>query len=78
ELSRPEHFEAAAQGLRAETIEQTVTCATDAAPVIEAIDRFVGAGCDTVYLHQIGPDQERLAAMVKGELLAHYGQRTDR
>ncbi len=36
--------------------------------VIEAIDRYVGAGFDTVYLHQIGPDQGRLHDLLEHEL----------
>ncbi|WP_116995428.1 TIGR03557 family F420-dependent LLM class oxidoreductase [Desertimonas flava] len=72
ELARPEHIEAAAQGLRPEAIERTVVCATGATPVVAAIDRFVAAGYDTVYLHQIGPDQARLAALAADELLPHF------
>jgi hypothetical protein len=48
-------------------------CATDAAPIVHAVDRFVGAGYGTIYLHQVGPDQRRLADLARGELLAHYG-----
>ncbi len=44
----------------------------DAEPIIGAIDRYVGAGFDTVYLHQIGPDQTRLADVARTELLPRY------
>jgi coenzyme F420-dependent glucose-6-phosphate dehydrogenase len=73
ELSRPAHFEAAADALGRERIADTLVCTTDAAPVGAAIDRFVGAGSDTVYVHQIGPDQARLASLGRSELLPHYG-----
>jgi coenzyme F420-dependent glucose-6-phosphate dehydrogenase len=72
ELARPEHFEAASDAVGCSTITDAVVCATDAAPVIAAIDRFVGAGYDTVYLHQVGPDQGRLADLSTTELLPHY------
>jgi G6PDH family F420-dependent oxidoreductase len=76
ELARPEHFEAATAQTRRDAIHDTVVCATDPAPVIAAIDRFVGAGCGTVYIHQIGPDQQRLADLCSRELLPHYASAT--
>lgn len=72
ELARPAHFEAAAQHLAPDTIDQTVVCATGPEPIIAAIDRFVAAGFDTIYLHQIGHDQARLADLARTDLLAHY------
>jgi len=75
ELARPEEFEAVADAIGPAGIDKAVLCATGAAPVIAAIDRFVGAGFDTVHLHQVGPDQARLAAMATGELFPHYAHR---
>jgi G6PDH family F420-dependent oxidoreductase len=74
ELARPQHFEAVARTATDETLAATVVCATNAKPIIAAIDRYAGAGFDTVYLHQIGPDQARLADLARSELLAHYGE----
>jgi G6PDH family F420-dependent oxidoreductase len=72
ELSRPRDFEAAARTAARDAVLSTVVCTADIEPVIEAIDRFVAAGFDTVYLHQIGPDQQRLADMASAELLPNY------
>jgi G6PDH family F420-dependent oxidoreductase len=72
ELARPHEFEAIAKGASRDAIHTTVVCAADTAPIVAAIDRFVGAGYDTVYLHQIGPDQKRLADAAATELLPHY------
>jgi alkanesulfonate monooxygenase SsuD/methylene tetrahydromethanopterin reductase-like flavin-dependent oxidoreductase (luciferase family) len=72
ELARPQHFEAIAEQASREAIHDTVVCATGAEPIVRAIDRLVGAGFDTVYLHQIGPDQQRLAELARTELLPHY------
>jgi coenzyme F420-dependent glucose-6-phosphate dehydrogenase len=72
ELARPRDFEAAARTATRDAIRATVVCATDAAPIVEAIDKFVGAGFDTVYLHQIGPDQQRLVDLASSDLLPHY------
>jgi len=72
ELAQPDEFEAVAEAIGPAGIDKAVLCTTDAVPVIAAIDRFVGAGFDTVYLHQVGPDQARLAALASNELFAHY------
>ena len=72
ELATPAEFDAVAKAVGPSRLADTVVCATGAAPVIEAIDRYVGAGFDTVYLHQIGPDQGRLHDLLEHELLDHY------
>jgi G6PDH family F420-dependent oxidoreductase len=72
ELARPEHFEAIAADVSDDRLQSAVVCAVDATPVIAAIDRFVGAGFDSVYLHQVGPDQSRLLDLARAELLPHY------
>ena len=76
ELSRPEEFEAIAVAVGRDRITDAVVCAVDAAPIVAAIDRFVGAGYDTVYLHQVGPDQDRLIRLAGEELLASVGARS--
>ena len=72
ELARPRDFEAAARTAARDAIRSTVVCTTGPAPIVEAIDKFVAAGFDTVYLHQIGPDQRRLSDLASSELLPHY------
>jgi G6PDH family F420-dependent oxidoreductase len=74
ELARPAHFESTAKAIGPSAIEGAITCAADAGPVVAAIDRLVGAGFDTVLLHQIGPDQERLMRMCETELMPHYAR----
>jgi hypothetical protein len=69
---RPEDFEAVALTTQREAIHDTVVCTTDAEPIVNAIDRFVGAGFDTIYLHQVGPDQQRLTDLARTDLLPHY------
>jgi len=55
-----------------DVVPSEIVCATGSEPVVVAIDRFVGAGFGVVYLHQIGPDQQRLVDMSERELLPHY------
>lgn len=73
ELARPSDFEAVAASVAPAAITDAVVCADGADAIVSAIDRFVGAGHDTVYLHQIGPDQRRLVDLARAELLPHYG-----
>ena len=72
ELATPSEFSDVASAIGPTTIGDAIVCATDAGPLIAAIDRFAGAGYDTVYLHQVGPDQARLFDMLVDELLPHY------
>jgi G6PDH family F420-dependent oxidoreductase len=72
ELAQPDDFEAIAEAVGPRSIGDTVVCTTCADPIVAEIDRFVGAGFDTVYLHQVGPDQGRLRAMIEHELAPHY------
>jgi alkanesulfonate monooxygenase SsuD/methylene tetrahydromethanopterin reductase-like flavin-dependent oxidoreductase (luciferase family) len=76
ELAKPEDFEHLAEAVGRSTISDVVVCTTEPAPVIAAIDRFVSAGFDTIYLHQVGPDQQRLVDMASNELLPHYREAT--
>jgi G6PDH family F420-dependent oxidoreductase len=74
ELARPQDFEAVAAAASADAIRDAVVCTDSADAIVAAVDRFVGAGYDTVYLHQIGPDQDRLRELVRSELLPHYAR----
>ena len=74
ELARPSHFEEVAAGAAKDAIGVRVVCTDGAQPIVEAIERFVGAGYDTVYIHQIGPDQGRLVDLARSELLPHFGR----
>ena len=72
ELARPRDFEAVARSAARDAVRDTVVCACDSEPIVAAIDRYVAAGYDTIYLHQVGPDQQRLADAAASELLPHY------
>jgi G6PDH family F420-dependent oxidoreductase len=58
ELPQPAHFEQAAEMLSEDDMAEIVACGPDPERFEEMIQRFVDAGCDHVYLHQIGPDQD--------------------
>jgi G6PDH family F420-dependent oxidoreductase len=58
ELPLPAHFEEATELVGEEEIAESVVCGPDPARHVEAIEEYVEAGYDHVYLHQVGPDQE--------------------
>ena len=51
------HFEQAAQLVSEDDATKSVPCGPDVEPVIESVRKFVDAGYDHLYFHQIGPDQ---------------------
>ena len=58
ELARPHDFEAAVAEVTEEQVARQVVCGPAPEAHLAAIARFVGAGYDHVYVHQVGPDQE--------------------
>ncbi len=57
ELKTPGLIEAACKGLRIEQIVEHISCGPDPKIHARAIGKFIDAGYDQIYLHQIGPDQ---------------------
>jgi G6PDH family F420-dependent oxidoreductase len=74
ELPLPSHFEAAAGMVTEDDVAKTVVCGPHAERHAEAIDAFVDAGYDHVYVHQIGPDQEGFLRFAERELLPRYAK----
>jgi len=72
ELAWPEHFAAAVEDVDDDALRRSVVCCTDAEPLFHAAAAFGGAGFTHLALHQIGPDQERLFAMARDELLPAF------
>ena len=72
ELPQPAHFEQAAELLSEDDIAQIAACGPDPERHVEMIQRFVDAGCDHVYLHQIGPDQDGFFDFYEREVLPRF------
>ena len=72
ELAKPQDFESIAEAVGPGGLADIVVSATDAEPVVDAINRFVAAGFDTVYIHQVGRDQQRLADLAVSDLHSQY------
>ena len=68
-LPQPAHFEQAAQLVTEEQVAESIACGPDLALHLDFIRRFVAAGYDHVFLHQVGPDQEGFLRFCERELL---------
>ena len=58
ELPLPAHFEQAAALVSENDAVATVACGPDPETHIESIRKFIDAGYDHIWIHQIGPDQD--------------------
>jgi len=72
ELPTPAHFEQAAQMVTEDDVAQSVICGPDVQRYLDAIQEFVDAGFDHVYIHQIGPDQQGFIEFAKRHILPEF------
>jgi G6PDH family F420-dependent oxidoreductase len=52
------HFEQVAQLVREDDATKSVPCGPDIGPILESVHKYIDAGYDHLYFHQIGPDQD--------------------
>jgi coenzyme F420-dependent glucose-6-phosphate dehydrogenase len=69
ELRLPTHFEQATADVTEEQVAEEIVCGPDPQRHIEAICKFLEAGFDDVYVHQVGPDQEGFFRFYEREVL---------
>jgi coenzyme F420-dependent glucose-6-phosphate dehydrogenase len=76
ELPLPRHFEQLTEEMDATMMSSigNITCGPDVEKHIAAIRKFVDAGFDHVYLHQIGPNQEDFIRFAKAEILPEFSK----
>jgi coenzyme F420-dependent glucose-6-phosphate dehydrogenase len=72
ELPRPRDFEPLTQRTTPTDIADVVVCGPDVDAHANAIGRFVAAGFDEIYLHQIGPDQQGFMRFFRDELAPRF------
>ena len=73
ELPLPSSFEALAKLVTEDQIAEQVTCGPDPEAHLAAIQPYLDAGFDHVYLHQVGPDQAGFLRFAERELLPRLG-----
>jgi len=74
ELPHDGSFAAAPHHIPAEAVGQFISCGPSAEGHLQAIDRYVQAGCDHVILLQIGPDQDYFPRSLRAEAGARSAQ----
>jgi G6PDH family F420-dependent oxidoreductase len=75
ELALPQDFAAAARLVDEDAVAERIPCGPDPAVHAAAVQRLVGAGYTTVYVHQVGPDQAGFIDYCKRTLLPELGCR---
>ena len=74
ELPLPRHFEQATKTVREEDVAQAVICGPDADKHIAEIQRYLDAGIDHVYVHQVGPDQAGFFEFYRSRVLPAFAR----
>ena len=68
------HFEQAAKLVTRSTVAEQIVCGPDAERHVDAIQEFVDAGYDHVYVHQVGPDQEGFFRFYEREVMPRFSE----
>jgi coenzyme F420-dependent glucose-6-phosphate dehydrogenase len=74
ELPQPQHFEEAAQTITEEMVAELVPCGPDPETHLAQLRKFVDAGYDHVFVHQIGDDQEQAIDFYRREIMPRLDQ----
>jgi G6PDH family F420-dependent oxidoreductase len=72
ELPLPAHFEDAAENVREEDVAEAVVCGPDPERHRAAIQEYVDAGYDHIYVHQVGDEQDGFFEFYEREILPHF------
>ncbi len=73
ELPNPSQFTQLAEGVTEDQVAEAIVCGPDANRHLEDIEKYVAAGFDHVYIHQVGPDQEGFIDWARREILPEVG-----
>jgi coenzyme F420-dependent glucose-6-phosphate dehydrogenase len=69
ELPLPAHFKEAITTVREEDVAEQITCGPDVEKHVKALRKYIDAGYDHVYVHQIGPEQDGFFDFYEREVL---------
>ena len=69
ELALPEHFEQAVTLVSEDEVAERILCTPDPDRHVARIAEYAEAGCDHVYVHQVGPVQETFFRLYEREVL---------
>ncbi len=72
ELPTPAHFEQAAKTVREEDVAKTIICGNDPQKHLDALQQYIDLGVESIYVHQIGPDQEGFFQFYQQHILPEF------
>ncbi|MEV5947519.1 LLM class F420-dependent oxidoreductase [Streptomyces sp. NPDC051993] len=72
-LPTPRHFEQASELVTLDRVAANVTCGADPEAHVAAVKEYVDAGFDTVYINQIGKDQQGFFDFYRTKVLPQLG-----
>lgn len=73
ELPLPRHFEQAAEMVTEDDVAELVTCGPDPERHLDAIRKYLDAGYEYVYVHQVGDEQDGFFDFYEREVLPKLG-----
>lgn len=74
ELPLPAHFEQATGWVDGDAVAEVIVCGPDPQKHIELLQQYEIAGFSHVYVHQVGPDQDRFFRFYRQEVLPAFDQ----
>lgn len=72
EIKTPGLFEHAVKTVREEDVAEHITCGPDVRAHADSIQKYIDAGYDHVYVHQIGPDQDGFFRFYEERVLPEF------
>jgi coenzyme F420-dependent glucose-6-phosphate dehydrogenase len=72
-LPQPAHYEQAARLVTEQQIGESIACGPDPDVHLDFLRRYVEAGYDHVFVHQVGPDQDGFFRFYEREVLPRAG-----
>jgi len=73
ELPTPEHFEQAAQNVTEDMVADKIPCGPDPERHVAALREYLEAGCDELFVNQIGDDQAGYFSFFNSEVKPRLG-----
>jgi hypothetical protein len=72
DLKTPRHFEEVAELVSEDDMAEAVVCSPDPAVHVAAIQEYFDAGFDRVFVHQVGPEQEKFFRFYERHVLPAF------
>jgi G6PDH family F420-dependent oxidoreductase len=72
ELPMPSHFEQAVKLVSEDDVAESVVCGPDVERHVAAVQEFLDAGYEQVYVHQVGPDQAGFFDFYQREIIPRF------